>query len=39
MLRTNSDAKQRVFDPTTRLLHWLTYDLGASASPFAENAF
>jgi cytochrome b561 len=24
MLRTDSDAKQRMFDPTTRLLHWLT---------------
>ena len=27
MLRTDSDAKQRVFDPTTRLLHWLTVGL------------
>jgi hypothetical protein len=27
MLRTDGDAEQRVFDPTTRLLHWLTVDL------------
>ena len=27
MLRTDGDAKQRVFDPTTRLLHWLTVGL------------
>ena len=27
MLRTDGDAEQRVFDPTTRLLHWLTFGL------------
>jgi cytochrome b561 len=27
MLRTDGDAEQRVFDPTTRLLHWLTVGL------------
>ena len=27
MLRTDSDTEQRVFDPTTRLLHWLTVGL------------
>jgi cytochrome b561 len=27
MLRTNSDAEHRVFDPTTRSLHWLTAGL------------
>ena len=27
MLCTDGDAEQRVFDPTTRLLHWLTFGL------------
>ena len=27
MLRTDGDAEKRVFDPTTRLLHWLTVGL------------
>jgi cytochrome b561 len=27
MLHTDGDTKQRVFDPTTRLLHWLTVGL------------
>jgi cytochrome b561 len=27
MLRTNGDPERRVFDPTTRLLHWLTAGL------------
>jgi cytochrome b561 len=27
LLRTNGDPERRVFDPTTRLLHWLTAGL------------
>jgi cytochrome b len=27
VLRNNGDPERRVFDPTTRLLHWLTVGL------------